>query len=121
MLFSAGDAIQERCLGSAADATMWPTGVLKPPTANATVQPTGVLKRPVANATMWPSGVLKPPAADATVWPRGTLKRMATTSPESPQPKRAEPDSGAHSLPFGKHKGAAISDVPAPYLIGLCC
>ena len=27
---------------------------------------------------------------------------------------------GGVALPFGKHRGAAIKDVPAPYLIGLC-
>ncbi len=85
---------------------MWPPGALKPSTADATV---------------WPSGALKPPTADATMWPPGALKRSTADAPDEPQPKRAEPDSGADTLPFGKHRHTAIGDVPAPYLIGLCC
>ncbi len=53
--------------------------------------------------------------------PHGALKRMAMARTDEPQAKRPEPDSGPDTIPFGKHKGAAISDVPPAYLIGLCC
>ena len=55
------------------------------------------------------------------MWPAGVLKRLAAPTPDEPQPKRAEPESSPDTIPFGKHKHAAISDVRAPYLIGLCC
>ena len=47
---------------------------------------------------------------------RTPRKHMCTRSDSST--KRTEaPD----VLPCGKHKGTAINNVPAPYLIGLCC